>query len=70
MFLVIVWTLTNHNFNDFAPLSRNQNHIFRCHTVTDSTDLRRSPQIGLNGGGGVELGPSSDVLLAWNETLQ
>ena len=53
MFLVIVWTLTNHNFNDFAPLSRNQNHIFRCHTVTDSTDLRRSPQIGLHGGGWV-----------------
>ena len=42
MFLVIVWTLTNHNFNDFAPLSRNQNHIFRCHTVTNGTNLRRS----------------------------
>ena len=43
MFFVIVWTLTNHNFNDFAPPSRNQNHIFRCHTVTNGTDLRRSP---------------------------
>ena len=48
MFFVIVWTLTNHNFNNFAPPSRNQNHIFRCHTVTKSTDLRRSPQIGLS----------------------
>ena len=43
MFFVIVWTLTNHNFNDFALPSRNQNHIFRCHTVTNGTDLRRSP---------------------------
>ena len=61
MFLVIVWTLAIHNLNDFAPLSRNQNHIFRCHTVTNSTDLRRSPQWG---------GVSSDqtVMCCWPGT--
>ena len=40
MFFVIVWTLTNHNINDFAPPSRNQSHIFRCHIVTNCTDLK------------------------------
>ena len=46
MFFVIVCTPTYHIFNDFAPASTNQNHIFRCHTVRNGTDLRKSPHIG------------------------
>ena len=47
MFFVIVLTKTNHNFKDFAPPLRNQKHIFWCHSVRNSTDLRRSPLEGL-----------------------
>ena len=43
MFFVIVCTPTCHIFNDFAPASTNQNYIFRCHTVRNGTDLRKSP---------------------------
>ena len=34
MAFVIVLPSTNHNFDDFAPASKNQECIFLCHTVT------------------------------------
>ena len=43
VYFVIVCSSTNHNINDFAPSPRSQNHIFWCHTVTNVTDLRKSP---------------------------
>ena len=34
MVFVNVLPSTNHNFDDFAPASKNQECIFLCHTVT------------------------------------
>ena len=45
MVFVIVLPSTNHNFDDFAPASRNEKRIFCCHTVRNGTDLRRSPPL-------------------------
>ena len=43
MFFVVVGTHTKSVINKFAPGARIIFLIFQCHTVTNGTDLRRSP---------------------------
>ena len=43
MFFVVVGTHTEHVINEFALDARINILIFQCHTVTNGTDLRRSP---------------------------
>ena len=43
MFFVVVGTNTEHVINEFAFDARINIQIFQCHTVTNGTDLRRSP---------------------------
>ena len=43
-FFVVVSTQTKCVINKFAPGARIIFLIFQCHTVTNGTDLRRSPQ--------------------------
>ena len=45
MFFVVVGTNTEHVINEFALDARINIQIFQCHTVTNGTDLRRSPQV-------------------------
>ena len=44
MFLDVVSTHTKCIMNDFAPAPRTDLLNFKCHTVTNGTDLRKSPQ--------------------------
>ena len=44
MFFVVVGTHTEHVINEFALDARINILICQCHTVTNGTDLRRSPQ--------------------------
>ena len=51
MFLDVVSTPTKYIMNDFALAPRTNLLNFKCHTVTNGTDLRKSPQgliFGLN----------------------
>ena len=43
MFFVVVGTHTEHVINEFALDARINILICQCHTVTNGTDLRRSP---------------------------
>ena len=43
MFLDVVSTHTKCIMNDFAPAPRTDLLNFKCHTVTNGTDLRKSP---------------------------
>ena len=43
MFFVVVGTHTKHVINEFALDARINILICQCHTVTNGTDLRRSP---------------------------
>ena len=45
MFFVVVGTHTEHVINEFALDARINILICQCHTVTNGTDLRRSPHI-------------------------
>ena len=45
MFFVVVGTHTEHVINEFALDARINILICQCHTVTNGTDLRRSPQV-------------------------
>ena len=45
MFCYVVGTNTKCIINDFAPAPRIDICIIQCHTVTNGTDLRKSPQI-------------------------
>ena len=45
MFFVVVGTHTEHVINEFALDARINILICQCHTVTNGTDLRRSPQM-------------------------
>ena len=47
MFFVVVGTHTEHVINEFALDARINILICQCHTVTNGTDLRRSPQVML-----------------------
>ena len=42
-FFVVVGTYTEHVINEFALDARINILICQCHTVTNGTDLRRSP---------------------------
>ena len=44
MFLEVVSTHTKYIMNDFALVPRTNFLNFKCHTVTNGTDLRKSPQ--------------------------
>ena len=44
MFLDVVSTHTKCIMNDFALAPRTDLLNFKCHTVTNGTDLRKSPQ--------------------------
>ena len=44
MFLDVVSTHTKYIMNDFALAPRTDLLNFKCHTVTNGTDLRKSPQ--------------------------
>jgi hypothetical protein len=44
MFFIVVGTHTEHVINEFALDARIDILICQCHTVTNGTDLRRSPQ--------------------------
>ena len=44
MFLDVVSTHTKCVMNDFALAPRTDLLNFKCHTVTNGTDLRKSPQ--------------------------
>ena len=46
MFFYVVGTHTKCIINDFSPAPRTNIWIFKCHTVTHGTDLRKSPQGG------------------------
>ena len=43
MFLDVVSTHTKYIMNDFALAPRTDLLNFKCHTVTNGTDLRKSP---------------------------
>ena len=43
MFLDVVGTHTKYIINDFALATRTDLLNFKCHTVTNGTDLRKSP---------------------------
>ena len=43
MFFYVVGTHTKCIINDFAPAPRIDICIIQCHTVTNGTDLRKSP---------------------------
>ena len=43
MFLEVVSTHTKYIMNDFALVPRTNFLNFKCHTVTNGTDLRKSP---------------------------
>ena len=45
MFFVVVGTHTEHVINEFALDARINIWICQCHTVTNGTDLRRSPPL-------------------------
>ena len=45
MFLDVVSTHTKYIINDFALAPRTDLLNFKCHTVTNGTDLRKSPQM-------------------------
>ena len=45
MFFVVVGTHTEHVINEFALDARINILICQCHTVTNGTDLRRSPLV-------------------------
>ena len=45
MFFVVVGTHTEHVINEFALDARINILICQCHTVTNGTDLRRSPPL-------------------------
>ena len=45
MFFVVVGTHTEHVINEFALDARINILICQCHTVTNGTDLRRSPHL-------------------------
>ena len=47
MFVVVVGTHTEHVINEFALDARINILICQCHTVTNGTDLRRSPHLPL-----------------------
>ena len=47
MFFVVVGTHTEHVINEFALDARINILICQCHTVTNGTDLRRSPPLFL-----------------------
>ena len=47
MFFVVVGTHTEHVINEFALDARINTLICQCHTVTNGTDLRRSPLVCL-----------------------
>ena len=49
MFFYVVDTHTKCIINDFAPAPRTNILIFQCHTVTHGTDLRKSPQLWIEG---------------------
>ena len=42
-FFYVVGTHTKCIINDFSPAPRTNIWIFKCHTVTHGTDLRKSP---------------------------
>ena len=44
MFFYVVGTHTKCSIKDFAPAPRIDICIIQCHTVTNGTDLRKSPQ--------------------------
>ena len=48
MFFYVVGTHTKYIFNDFSPAPRTNIWIFKCHTVTHGTDLRKSPQLSFS----------------------
>ena len=45
MFFVVVGTHSKCVINDFTLTTRIDILIFQCHTVTNGTDLRKSPQL-------------------------
>ena len=45
MFFYVVGTHTKCIINDFSPAPRTNIWIFKCHTVTHGTDLRKSPLV-------------------------
>ena len=45
MFFVVVGTHTEYVINEFASDARINILICQCHTVTNGTDLRRSPHL-------------------------
>ena len=48
MFLEVVSTHTKYIMNDFALAPRTDLLNFKCHTVTNGTDPRKSPQLRLD----------------------
>ena len=55
MFFIILGTYTRWTFIIFSLVQRILLLIFRCHTVTHGTDLRRSPPLSYDEAGLVKL---------------